>query len=120
MAQPKSFTKAGIVFAVGDWLRFDDVLVQASGANELPYICKILSIEGPCTTEEGEPGNNLRVNWYYRPEDIERKVGSNQYLTIALQPCKHPPPANKNQQKQHLFSLCSHSTVDKNSSYQTT
>lgn len=62
---PKTFEKGGIQFAVGD-----AVLLQQGGAEDLPYVARIDKI----AAQDRSSGHELSVTWFYRPEDVGRRV----------------------------------------------
>lgn len=64
---PQQFTKAGIVFSPGD-----QILVKQGGAENLPYVARIDKI----TKNAKEGGYDLKITWYYRPEDVGRRVST--------------------------------------------
>jgi len=59
------FEKSGIAFSLGD-----QILVKQGGPEKDPYVAKLLRIFPNATTR----GYDLRVQWYYRPEDVGRRV----------------------------------------------
>ena len=63
-----SFEKGGIHFKIGD-----QVLVQQAPHEAQPYIAVIQKIG---RAAEGNGGHELRISWYYRPEDTARRVSA--------------------------------------------
>jgi hypothetical protein len=62
---PKTFEKGGIQFTVGD-----AVLLRQGGAEDLPYVARIDKI----SAQDRSGGHELSVTWFYRPEDVGRRV----------------------------------------------
>ena len=62
---PRSFEKDGITFVVGD-----QVLLRQGGAEELAYVARVDRIG----QKDKRSGYELGVTWYYRPEDVGRRV----------------------------------------------
>lgn len=62
---PKSFEKAGVHFSVGN-----QILLKAGGGEKLPYVARIDKI----MSQDRGGGHELSVTWYYRPEDVGRRV----------------------------------------------
>jgi len=60
-----SFVKDGVDFKVGD-----QVLMRQGGTEELPYVARIDKIGN----KDRKSGYELSVTWYYRPEDVGRRV----------------------------------------------
>lgn len=61
-----TFEKDGVFFCVGD-----QILLRSEGS-DLPYIAKIDKI-GP---KDKSNGHELSVTWFYRPEDVGRRVSA--------------------------------------------
>lgn len=60
-----SIVKDGVEFKIGD-----QVLLRQGGAEELPYVARIDKIG----QKDKKSGYELSVTWYYRPEDVGRRV----------------------------------------------
>ncbi len=65
---PRSFEKDGITFVVGE-----QVLLRQGGAEGLPYVARIDRIGA----KGKKSGYELGVTWFYRPEDVGRRVSEN-------------------------------------------
>jgi hypothetical protein len=65
-AMPKaSIVKDGVEFKVGD-----QVLLRQGGAEDLPYVARIDKIGN----KDRKSSYELYVTWFYRPEDVGRRV----------------------------------------------
>ena len=62
---PKSFEKDGITITAGDC-----VLLRQGGTETMPYVARIDKIG----IENKKSGYELGVTWFYRPEDVGRRV----------------------------------------------
>ena len=70
-----SIVKDGVEFKIGD-----QVLLRQGGAEELPYVARIDKIGN----RDKKSGYELTVTWYYRPEDVGRRVSKIVTLKLLL------------------------------------
>lgn len=77
--------KASIVKDVVEFKIGDQVLLRQGGAEELPYVARIDKVGN----KDRKSGYELNVTWYYRPEDVGRRVSLLQIVVdfLSLLPC---------------------------------
>lgn len=75
-----SIVKDGVELKIGD-----QVLLRQGGAEELPYVARIDKVGN----KDRKSGYELNVTWYYRPEDVGRRVSLLQIVVdfLSLLPC---------------------------------
>jgi hypothetical protein len=75
-----SIVKDSVEFQIGD-----QVLLRQGGPEDLPYVARIDRIGA----KDRKSGYELLVTWYYRPEDVGRRVSLLQIVVavLCLLPC---------------------------------